>query len=132
MVIYQKEQTFSTQELKRLFQSVHWESGDYPQKLVYAMQNFDCVWSARENGNLIGLAAAMSDGIMTAYIHYLLVDPCAQKRGIGSALMKHMLEEYKDYLRVLLVADNVDSEKFYVQFGFYLNDNKKPMYLERF
>ena len=43
-----------------------------------------------------------------------------------------MLEEYKDYLRILLVADHADLEKFYTQFGFYLEDDKKPRYLDKF
>ena len=58
-----------------LFLSVDWSSGHFPDKLVLAMKNFETVYSAWNNNELVGLICVMDDGVMTAYVHYLLVKP---------------------------------------------------------
>ena len=47
------------------------------------MQNYSTVYSAWDGEKLVGLISVMDDGIMTAHIHYLLVDPDYQYNGIG-------------------------------------------------
>ncbi len=47
------------------------------------LKNFETVYTDWDNDKLIGLICAMDDGIMTAYIHYLLVNPDYQNMGIG-------------------------------------------------
>ena len=39
------------------------------------MKNFDCIFSAWDEDRLVGMVCVMDDGIMNAYIHYLLVHP---------------------------------------------------------
>ena len=72
---YSEQHEFEAQELERLFLSVGWSSGHYPDKLVVAMRNYKAVYSAWDGDKLVGLIVAMDDGIMNAYVHYLLVDP---------------------------------------------------------
>lgn len=43
---YKSTKTFTEKELQRLFLSVNWESGNYPDKLVRAMQHSTHVISA--------------------------------------------------------------------------------------
>ncbi len=50
------------------------------------MQNYSTVYSAWDGEKLVGLISVMDDGIMTAYIHYLLVDPDYQYNGIGKRI----------------------------------------------
>lgn len=45
-ITYKTTKTFTAEELQRLFLSVSWESGKYPEKLVRAMQNSTHVISA--------------------------------------------------------------------------------------
>ena len=71
---YKNTHDFSEQDLKDLFLSVEWSSGHFPDKLVVAMKNFKTVFSAWDGEKLIGMICAMDDGIMNAYVHYLLVD----------------------------------------------------------
>lgn len=132
MLTYQREKNFTPEELKNLFLAVGWESGNYPEKLLKAVANYGCVWSARDEGKLVGLIAAMDDGIMTAYIHYLLVEPAQQGKGIGRELTRLLLGDYRDYLRILLVADRADLVAFYGEFGFRTKEDKKAMFLDRF
>lgn len=68
------------------------------------MKNFKTVYSAWEGEKLIGMICAMDDGIMNAYIHYLLVNPNYHGKTVGRILVAKMKEHYKDYLRVAVIA----------------------------
>lgn len=127
-ITYKDTHDFSAQELQRLFWSVEWSSGHYPDKLVLAMKNFKTVYTAWDNDKLVGLICAMDDGIMTAYIHYLLVDPDYQHSGIGKQLVEKMKEKYKDYLRIVIVAYN-EEVGFYESCGFKKADDASPMFI---
>lgn len=47
----------------------------------------------------------MDDGELTAYIHYLLIRPEYQRRGIGRKLLELVKEKYKDYLYLLVISE---------------------------
>ncbi|MCM1311603.1 MAG: GNAT family N-acetyltransferase [Bacteroides sp.] len=127
-IIYKDLHTFTRNELEYLFLSVGWSSGHYPDKLVKAMENYETVYSAWNGDKLVGMICAMDDGIMTAYIHYLLVIPEYQQHGIGRQLMEMVKEKYADYLRILLVA-YPDGTGFYESCGFSKSDHAVPMYI---
>lgn len=55
-----------------------------------------------------GLINALDDGELTAYVHYLLVNPEYQKDGIGTRLVEMIKQKYKDYLCIVLTAENRD------------------------
>ena len=106
---YSHTHTFSPSALQDLFLSVEWSSGHYPEKLAVAMMNFKTVVSAWDGDKLVGMICAMDDGIMNAYIHYLLVRPEYQGKGIGKTLVQMVREKYKDYLRIVVVAYNKEN-----------------------
>ncbi|MBE5774003.1 MAG: GNAT family N-acetyltransferase [Clostridiales bacterium] len=114
---YRDTHDFSKEELERLFLSVNWSSGHFPDKLVVAMKNYETVFSAWSNNVLVGLISAMDDGIMNAYVHYLLVDPAFQGQGIGRRLVDMVKDKYKDYMRIVVVAYD-DELYFYENCGF--------------
>lgn len=74
------------------------------------------------------MICAMDDGIMTAYVHYLLVRPDYQGKGVGKALVEKIKEQYKSYLRIVIVAYN-DKIAFYEDCGFELSDCSSPMFI---
>lgn len=127
-ITYEDTHNFNEKDLADLFLSVEWSSGKYPDKLVVAMRNFKTVFTAWDNERLVGLICAMDDGIMTAYIHYLLVNPCYQHMGIGARLVEKMKEKYKDYLRIVIVAYN-DKIGFYESCGFKKANEASPMFI---
>lgn len=86
-ITYKDIHEFTRSELERLFLSVEWSSGHFPDKLVVAMKNFDTVYSAWDENKLVGMICALDDGIMNAYVHYLLVDPDYQ----GKPSEEHLL-----------------------------------------
>ena len=127
-ITYKTIHDFSEQDLKDLFLSVEWSSGHFPEKLVIAMKNFKTVVSAWDGDKLVGMICAMEDGIMNAYVHYLLVRPEYQGKGIGKVLVEKIKETYKDYLRIVVVAYDKEMD-FYAHCGFKKANDASPMFI---
>jgi len=127
-IIYKDIKDFKQNELQDLFLSVKWSSGEYSDKLVAAIKNSSTVFTAWDNDKLIGLINVLDDGIITAYVHYLLVNPEYQGQGIGRELMRLVTEKYKNYLRIVLIAYN-KAIGFYEKCGFKTGIDDTPMFL---
>ena len=127
-IVYKDIHEFKKEDLEDLFLSVEWSSGHFPDKLVVAMQNFKTVYTAWDEDKLVGLVCAMDDGIMTAYIHYLLVRPENHQKGIGHKLVEMMKEHYASYLRIALIAYE-DELNFYQSCGFKKAADACPMFI---
>lgn len=119
---------FTPGQLQDLFLSVEWSSGHFPDKLAIAMRNFKTVFSAWDGDKLIGMICAMDDGVMNAYVHYLLVRPEYQGKGVGQQLVERMKAQYKDYLRIVVVAYN-NEVGFYEHCGFSRATDASPMFI---
>ena len=123
---YKETHDFNKDELERLFLSVDWSSGHFPDKLVTAMKNFHTVISAWEGNKLVGMICVMDDGIMNAYVHYLLVDPEYQDKAIGRTLVEMVKDKYKEYLRIAVIAYDNEAH-FYEACGFEKSTDASPM-----
>lgn len=130
-IIYRDTKEFSESDLGRLFLSVNWESGRYPEKLQAAMRNYGSVFSAWDGDRLVGLVSVMDDGNMNSYIQYVLVDPEFQGQGIGKHLLAMVKERYADFMRTVIVAYN-NRVSFYETCGFSKGEGKSPMFIEKF
>lgn len=129
---YKSVKKFTEEQLKRLFRSVDWVSANYADRLVKAMENSDTVVSAWSDGELIGLINALDDGALTAYIHYLLVDPRYQGNGIATEMIDMLKEKYKDYLYLILIAENKEVVRFYEKNEFQAAEGATPMEIFHF
>ena len=125
---YKSIHSFESKDLGRLFLSVEWSSGHFPDKLVVAMKNFNTVYSAWDENKLVGMICVMDDGIMNAYVHYLLVDPDYHGKTIGRTLVNMVKEKYKEYMRIVVVAYD-DELHFYQACGFDKAKNTSPMFI---
>ena len=123
---YKDIHDFSPSQLAELFLALEWSSGHFSEKLAAAMKNYETVISAWDGDKLVGLICAMDDGVMTAYVHYLLVDPGYHGQKIGRTLVGMVKEKYKDYLRIVLVSYK-DETHFYEKCGFKIEDKSLPM-----
>ena len=126
MIEYKDIHEFTQEELESLFLSVDWSSGHFPDKLVEAMKNYKAVYSAWDGEKLVGLICAMDDGIMNAYVHYLLVDPEYHGQSIGRILVEKTKEHYKDYMRICVIAYDT-AVQFYEKCGFEISEGASPM-----
>ncbi len=127
MISYLETRDFTKDQLQELFKSVGWLSANYPERLYKAMNNCETVFTAWDNNKLVGLINAIDDGELTAYVHYLLVNPGYQGQGIASELLRMVKEKYKDYLYVILIAENKPLIEFYNKNGFEATHDTQVM-----
>ena len=127
-VEYKDVHDFEPEELKRLFLSVEWSSGHFPHKLAVAMKNYETVYSAWDKDKLVGMICVMDDGVMNAYVHYLLVHPDYHGKTIGRTLVNLVKEKYKEYMRIVVIAYD-DEMHFYEACGFEKSEKSSPMFI---
>lgn len=125
-LFYSDTREFSPAALEELFLSVQWESGRHPEHLAEALRHYGAVFSAWDGDRLAGLAASMDDGGMTAYVHYLLVHPRYQSRGIGSRLLDLCKKHYAGYLNMVLTSYR-EGVPFYEKSGFIPDRTQEAM-----
>ncbi len=131
-ITYRTTKEFTPESLQRLFQSVRWESGNYPDKLARAMANSTAVVSAWDGDRLVGLVRALSDGETVAFLHYLLVDPAYQGQHIGDELMRRILAPMADLLYVKIMPSDPATIPFYARYGFRQYDHYSAMVRKQF
>jgi ribosomal protein S18 acetylase RimI-like enzyme len=124
---YSRQKEFTAEQIRELFESVHWFSGRFPEKLLTAFRNSGRVISAWDGGKLVGLIRGLDDGAWQATIDCLLVNPSHQGRGIASALLQRLLEDYRDFLYVNVVPDDRQNVAFYRKFGFEVMAEGTPL-----
>ncbi|WP_257875762.1 GNAT family N-acetyltransferase [Anaerococcus sp. Marseille-P3625] len=106
--------------IMNLYGDVSWTAyTSNPSKLEQAIINSLKVWTAWDDDLLVGLARVVGDSSTIIYIQDILVLQAYQKKGIGSQLLKIILDEYKDIRQIILLTDDTDKTiKFYEKNGF--------------
>ena len=117
-IMYTDQKIYSENDVKQLFESVDWLSANYPERLKKALDNCETVYTAWDGDLLVGLINAIDDGELTAYAHYLCVNPTYQGQGIGKTLLNYIKEKYSSYLYIILIAENELLIQYYHQNGF--------------
>ena len=118
----------SKEDLFELYEANKWSSSTKIDQLYLAMQNSHSLVVAYHNDKLVALANAISDGYLVVYFPHLLVHPEYQRKGIGTRIVKVLLEKYKDFHQKMLVADDKAIE-FYRENGFVLAQNTTSMWI---
>ena len=127
---YKETKDFTEKEIEELFLSVNWLSGKYPQRLIKALKSSSLVITAWDGEKLVGLIRALDDGEMVAFLHYLLVRPEYQGRGIAKHLLMLVKEKYRDYLYLNAMPDEKRNVPFYQQNGFALLEDGAAMQIK--
>lgn len=120
MVTYTFERTFTQDQVQALFASVGWVSAEYPSRPHKALMGSSAVVTAWDGPHLVGLAHELDDGELVAYLHYVLVDPACQGRGIASGLIARMKERYRNYLYLEAMPEESKNAPFFECQGFTL------------
>ena len=111
---------YQEDEIRALYAAVGWTAytEDLPA-LERGFQNSLLVLAAYEDGELIGLIRAVGDGATVVFVQDLLVAPQKQRRGVGTALLKAVLDRYSNVRQLLLTTDNTPNTiAFYKSLGF--------------
>ena len=116
-----KEYTkFKADEILQLYTQVGWTAytEDMPA-LECGYKNSLLVLAAYENEELLGIVRVVGDGSTIVLVQDILVYPEKQRQGIGTALLKAVLERYADVRQFQLVTDNTPKTvSFYKSLGF--------------
>ena len=120
------------QAILALYQNENWWTGDADIELVARIVAGSHVFLvAEENGVIIGMARAISDGVSDAYIQDVTVAEDHRGRKIGSALIHRLVAILREggIDWVGLIAER-GSEAFYRTIGFSEMKGGVPMLLD--
>lgn len=111
---------FNENEIRSLYDSVGWTAytRDMPA-LEKGYRNSLLILAAYEGDQLAGIARAVGDGATIVFIQDILVKPDRQHQGIGTALLKAMLDRYANVRQIELTTDSrPETIAFYKSLGF--------------
>ena len=116
-----KEYTdFDFDVIKQLYDAVGWQV--YTKNMPALKEGYKRslkILAAYDQDQLLGIIRAVGDGATIVFIQDLLVDPAYQRQGIGSGLVKAMLNLYQDVRQIELATDITDKTiAFYQSVGF--------------
>jgi len=114
------EKNIDAEKLMILYQNVGWsaytENLDILKNALFMSLDVITVW---EDEELVGLIRTIGDGLTILYIQDILVLKKYQKKGIGSMLLKEVLDKYKHVRqKVPLTEEAKDVRHFYEKNGF--------------
>ena len=123
MLIYTEEKKFTQEQVRQSFLSVNWISGNYPKRLYKALMNSSTVLTVWDDDKLVGLARVLDDSAILAQIHYVLVHPDYQGKGIAGKMIEYIKEKYKDFLYIEGMPEDKNNVPFYEKHGFSVMEN---------
>ena len=112
--------TYNEPEILRLYASVGWTAyTDQPEVLRKGFENSLLTLAAYEGDQLLGIIRAVGDGYTVVFVQDILVFPEHQRKGIGTALLKALLDGYSHVRQIELATDNTPKTiAFYKSMGF--------------
>jgi len=119
-IVYKELKTIDKDQLFKLYDDNQW--GAYTRdvdSLQRAVENSFYVRTAWIDDELIALIRIVGDGEHIMYVQDILVLTAYHRKGIGTALMKYVLEKFM-YIRqkTLLTGTTEKQKKFYESLGF--------------
>lgn len=123
MLRYTEEKIFTQEQVQQLFLSINWVSGNYPKRLYKVLMNSSTVLTVWDGDFLVGLIRVLDDTEMLAQIHYVLVHPDYQGKGIASKMLEYIKEKYKDFMYLEVMPEDKNNVSFYKKNGFSLMEN---------
>lgn len=106
-----------------------WKEGRDTDELVSRIvSGSQCFLTAIEDGSIIGMGRAISDGFSDAYIQDVTVSVHFRGRGIGAEIIKKLSERlYNDGIRWIGLIAEKNSHGFYEKLGFSAMQGCVPM-----
>ena len=98
---------YNEEQIHQLYTEVGWTAyTDIMSVLEQGYKNSLLVLAAYENDELLGIIRVVGDGFTILFIQDILVFPKAQRKGVGTALLKAVLDRYPDVRQIMLATDN--------------------------
>ena len=120
MITIKKQEIVKLEDVLHLYQAVGWTNYTHQtQMLEQALSHSLAVYMALDGDAVVGLIRLVGDGFSSVFVQDLIVLPSYQRQGLGSALMKEALKDYKDAYQVQLVTEETEKNVgFYRSMGF--------------
>ncbi|AMH89383.1 GNAT family acetyltransferase [Streptococcus mitis] len=120
MITIKKQEIVKLEDVLHLYQAVGWTNYTHQSEMLeQALSHSLAIYVALDGDAVVGLIRLVGDGFSSVLLQDLIVLPIYQRQGIGSALMKEALEDYKDAYQVQLVTDQTEKNVgFYRSLGF--------------
>ena len=111
---------YNEEEIARLYTAVGWTAyTDNIRVLREGYKNSMLVLAAYDGEELLGIIRTVGDGATIVFVQDILVFPDKQRQGIGTALLKEILNRYPDVRQIELATDNTaKTMAFYKLMGF--------------
>ena len=120
MISVRKQDVVKLEDVLHLYQAVGWTNyTNQPQMLEQALSHSLVIYLALDGDAVVGLIRLVGDGFSSVFVQDLIVLPTYQRQGIGSALMKQALGDFKGAYQVQLVTEQTEKNVgFYRSIGF--------------
>ena len=120
MITIKKQEIVKLEDVLHLYQAVGWTNYTHqPEMLEQALSHSLTTYLARDGEEIVGLMRLVGDGFSSVFVQDLIVLPSYQRQGIGSALMKEALGDFKDAYQVQLATEQTEKTLgFYRSLGF--------------
>ena len=80
-----------------------------------------------QQGRLVAMARSVSDGVMYAMIHDVVVDETYRGQGLGAAVIRALVDDLLDAdIRCIQLMAAEDQSRFYEKLGFRPRPDNKP------
>lgn len=88
-------------EIVRIYHGNHW-NGHNQEEVITLFNTATHVVIAKREGQVIGFARAMSDGVFNAAIYDVVVDTAYQSKGVGNKIVQEMVNYLGNFLVFIL------------------------------
>jgi GNAT superfamily N-acetyltransferase len=116
------------EQVLALYRGNEWSCAQKPEALHKALLASHSLVTAWDGTKLVGLGNAISDGHLVVYYPHLLVLPEYQRRGIGTEIMRRLMQHYRGFHQQMLIADG-RAVDFYRKCGFERAGKTEPMWI---
>jgi len=133
MLTYSFVEQPSTEEMNQitdLYRREDWwkQENDNPEMIKKIVAGSQCFLVVREDGRIIGMGRAISDGISDAFIQDVTVMDTCRGRGIGTRIIETLIDRLeRDGIRWIGLIAERDSHPFYERLGFSVMERAAPM-----
>ena len=116
---------FDLDTILNLYSSVGWTNyTDNPEMVKKAYENSLLTLGAYDSGQLVGVIRIVGDGFSIVFVQDILVFPEYQRKGIGTQLLREVIERFSTAYQVMLMTDNTPKTiSFYQSLGFVKADD---------
>ncbi len=132
------EYTISTDKSKLNIDAIHdylcnqsyWAKGRSLEAVKKSIEHSICFGVYDDKGNTLGFARVITDTVVYAYLMDLFIFDESQGKGLGTRLVKHILEQEDLQVRLWFLATG-NAHGLYEKFGFETVDDPQRLMFKR-